>query len=121
MNVRRVPITTAADGSASKTVRCPGEIEGILVVLGDLSTPDIAISDHLSAKSVLSVSGLAATTAYRPRALAQTTAGANIAAAAGPPVVNNVYAPVVCYGELDIAITGGGDTKSGTIYIAFRG
>lgn len=121
MNVRRVRVTTAADGSASYTVRAPGEIVGVLVDLGTLSTPDVTITDTLSGAEVLNVDAVDADTAYRPLALAQGTDGVDLAADAGPPAVDNVYAPVICYGTLTVAIAGGGDAKSGDIYIAFRG
>lgn len=121
MNVRRVRITTDGDGAATEDVRVPGEILGIFVDIGDLSTPDVLITDVLSGKTILTLTGLNASTAYRPNALAQTTAGADIAAAAGPPVVNNHYLPVICYGAARIALSGAGTTKTGTVYIAFRG
>lgn len=121
MNVRRVNVVTAADGTFSQEVRVPGEILGVFLDIGTLSTPDLTITDKLSAKDILNVDAVAASTQYRPKALAQSVAGVDLAAAAGPPVVANEWEPVVCYGIATVAVAGAGDTKSGTVYIAFRG
>jgi hypothetical protein len=122
MNVRRVRVgPTASNGTFSAVVRTPGEILGIFLDLGDLSTPDLDVTDTLTAESLLSVDGVASDTVYKPRDLAQTAAGADLAAAAGPPAVDNVYTPFVCYGTLTVAVTGAGANKHGDVYIAFRG
>lgn len=121
MNVRRVDITTAADGSFSQDVRVPGEILGVFVDLGDLDTPDVTITDKLTGADIINVDALAADGIYQPRKVAVSTAGVALAAAAGPPAVDNQYAPVVCYGVATVTIAGGGATKSGAVHIAFRG
>ncbi len=121
MNVRRVNVTTDASGDFVAIVRTPGEILGVALVLGDLSTPDLDVDDTLTGTSILSVTGEAATIAWRPLTLEQDASGVDIAAAAGPPLINNVYAPVICYGTVTITIAGAGNVTSGVVYIAFRG
>ncbi len=121
MNVRRVHVLTDAAGDFVADVRTPGEILGVALVLGTLSTPDLDVDDTLTGTSILSVTAEAATIAWRPLALEQGADGVDIAAAAGPPLINNVYAPVVCYGSVTVTVAGAGDKLEGDVYIAFRG
>jgi len=117
VTTKQVAITTAADGSFSQVITCPGEILAIGLVIGNLSTPDIAITDTLTGAAIFSKAGIAASARFQPRVLGQTSAGVDIAAAAGPPAIDNVYVPPACFRQLSIAVTGAGDTKSGTLYI----
>jgi hypothetical protein len=115
MTFRRksVTLTTDGTGAASRTlsVRGAAVLRCIDLDLGDLSTPDIDITDEPSGTVVLSVNGVAADTRYVPTILGTDNAGANVVGAALPFVV---------MGALQIEITGGGATKTGYLAILYE-
>lgn len=121
MNIKRVTLTTDGAGAYAGDVRVTGEIMSIGLLIGDLSTPDLAVTDKATGKSILAKAGIAADAHYHPRVLSQDAVGVDIAAAAGPPVINNVYTPVTVFGEIHVTLTGAGATKTGTLLIATRG
>jgi len=122
VNVKTIGITTNAAGAFDQNFRLTGQVVAIAIDTGDLSTPDITLSDLATGTTVLAVTGLAADAVYHPKRLAQlNTTGADIVAAAGPPAVDNVYDSPVVLGTLRVLVAGAGDTKSGTIRIAYRG
>jgi hypothetical protein len=110
--VRSVPITTDGTGVASATVRAGGaKLLAIEVEVGTLSTPDIAITDEPSGRSLLSVAGLAADAHYTLGLQLQGSAGTNLAGAFGVPIVT---------GRVEIAVTGGGAAKTGAVKLVFE-
>jgi hypothetical protein len=117
VTTKQVAITTDGAGAFTNTITCPGRILAVGLVLGTLETPDVTITDALTGTSVFAKAGIAASGRWHPRVLEQTAAGVDIAAAAGPPVINNVYGPPAVFRTLTVAIAGGGDTKTGTIYL----
>jgi hypothetical protein len=106
MGIRRIAVTTAADGSFSQTVNLFGRLHGVRVELGDLSTPDITITDENRSVDLLAVTGLAADAFYQLSAQLQGDDGADLTGAFGPPTV---------LGLMSITVAGGGNAKSGTI------
>lgn len=115
----KVHIKSAADGSFSHVVHAAGEILAISLVIGTLSTPDVAITDTLTGAAIFTKTGIAATNRWQPKVKVQTTAGVDIVAAAGPPVLQDVYASPVCTKSLSIVVAGAGDTLEGDLYISF--
>jgi hypothetical protein len=115
MSLRRksVTLTTDGAGAASTTVSLRGmaALRCIDFQIGDLSTPDIDITDEPTGTVALSVNGVAADTRYVPTILGTDNAGANVVGAAVPFVV---------MGGLLIAITGGGATKTGHFQILYE-
>ena len=105
-----VNVTTAADGTASVDTRIYGVIEAIAVRLGSLDTPDIAITDALSSASILAVSAVAADVRYMPRAA--------VCDATGTPIAD-AYDKPACTGTLRVAVTGGGNKKTGAVIVLF--
>lgn len=113
---KQVSIVTDGSGAFSATITAPGRVLAVGLVLGTLSTPDIAITDALTGAAIFSKAGIAASGRWNPRVLEQTAAGVDIAAAEGPPVVNNVYGPPAVFRTIAIAVTGAGNTLTGTLY-----
>ena len=105
--VEQVPITTLPNGTDLSTVRAGGCIvRAIRVLVGTLSMPDITITEQPSNTTILAVTGLAADASYVPLMVGQDHAGADITGSAVPiPVVDRIQ----------IAIAGGGDTKTGQV------
>jgi hypothetical protein len=106
MGIRRIAVTTAADGTFSRTVNLFGTLHAVRVEKGDLSTPDITITDEVRSVDLLTVTGLAADAFYQLSAQLQGDDGSDLTGAFGPPAV---------LGLMTVAVAGGGDTKSGTI------
>lgn len=121
MNVRQIGIVTDTNGDFVTDVKVQGEVLAIALVIGDLSTPDITITDLLTAESVFVKTGIAASDTWHPRRLVQSAAGVDLAAAAGPPAIANEYGPVVVFRDAHVVVAGAGSIKSGTLYIASRG
>lgn len=112
MNLRRksVPLVTSSLGAASVTVsvRAAAIVRCIDFELGDLSTPDIDITDEPTGTVLLSVNGVAADTRYIPTILGTDDAGADVVGA-------GMAFPVM--GAIQVEVTGGGDTKTGRLVI----
>lgn len=121
MNIRKITLTTDAAGALDTVANVTGEIISVGLLIGDLSTPDLTLTDKLTAKSIVTKAGIAADVHYHPRVLAQHSDATDVAAAAGPPVLNENYVPVTVFGKLRIQLSGAGDTKTGTLLIAYRG
>lgn len=121
MNIKRVTLTTDGAGAYAGDVRVTGEIISVGLLIGDLSTPDLTITEKLTGKTIVNKAGIAADAQYHPRALAQSTVAVDIAAAAGPPAINDVYVPIVAFGTIHVVLAGAGATKTGTLLIATRG
>lgn len=107
--VKSVPITTDGSGVDQTTIRAGGVIlRGIRIELGTLSTPDIAITEEPAGTTILAVTGLAADKSVVPLIEGQDDAGDDIVGSA-------VAVPV--YDRIQIATSGGGDTKTGRVVL----
>jgi len=107
LQVKSVPIVTAADGSATVTVRAGGVvIRAIRVELGTLSTPDFTITEQPGNTGILAVAGVAADGTYYPTVLADNASGVDVVGA-------GLAIPV--YDRIQIVVAGGGDTKTGRL------
>ena len=119
MSTKTVEIVTDSNGSFATDIPCAGQILAIALDIGTLSTPDLAITDKVTGASIFSKTAIASTARWQPKVEANGVDGAALAAAAGPPAVDNVYAAPIAFRGLHIAVTGGGDTVRGTLYIAY--
>lgn len=121
MNVKQIGILTDTNGDFVADAKVQGEIIAIALDIGDLSTPDVTVTDSKTSEAIFAKTGIASSDTWNPRKLATTGAGVDLAAAAGPPAIDNVYVPPVCLGTLHVVVAGAGSIKSGTLYVAFRG
>lgn len=107
--MRSVPITTDGTGVASATVRAGGcKLLAVEVELGTLSTPDILITDEDSGRELVNKAGLATDAHYTLGIQLQDTDGTDLTGAFGVPIVT---------GRIEIAVTGGGATKTGRVVL----
>jgi hypothetical protein len=104
--IRRVAVTTDSGGDFAASFHTYGTLHGVFVEVGDLSTPDVTISDEVRSVDLLAVSGVAADTFYQLSSQLQGDDGADLTGAFGAPAV---------LGSLSITVAGGGNAKSGTI------
>jgi len=116
MSVKQVSVRTAADGSFTWERAFKGTIHAIEFLIGDLSTPDIDVTDDDYSLSFLSVNGVAADTVYFPSTFLMAADGTT-AALVGTAMKG--ASPAVCVGTLKIVITGAGDTKRGKVNIIY--
>ena len=110
MSTKIVAVDTDAGGEFTYERRMAGVVMGIAIDVGDLDTPDIAISDGVWDTEILTLSGLAADATYIPLVQAQGDDGVDITDALAHPVI---------FGSLKIEVTGGGANKTGTIRLVF--
>ena len=110
IRIYTISATTDGDGDYSTTLDIYGEILGIWLDIGDLSTPDIDISDTTTGELALTVDAVATDTMYHTRVLATTNAAGALT------VTGNTYQNYYV-GNCTVAVSGAGDTKSGSIYI----
>lgn len=104
-----VPLTTASDGTAARDVRMGScQLLAVKVELGDLSTPDITLTDEPTGTELLAVTGVAADTLYTLAAAVQGSDGEDVSGAYAPPMV---------LGRIHVAVAGGGDTKTGRLVL----
>jgi hypothetical protein len=108
---------TDGAGAFSITVTAPGRVMAVGLAIGTLETPDLTITDALTGAAVFAKTGIAASARWTPRVLAQSTAGVDLAAAAGPPAIDNVYGSPSILRTVTAVVAGGGDTKTGTLYL----
>jgi hypothetical protein len=104
--LKRINILTDGSGDFTYENVFRGVINAVVINVGDLSTPDIAISDGVYEVSVLDLSGVAADARYQPVVAVQDDSGADIADVYGPPAI---------FGSLKVVVAGGGANKSGSI------
>lgn len=104
--IRRIAVTTDPSGDFSATFHAYGTLHGVNIELGDLSTPDVTISDANREVELLAVTGLAASAFYQLSSQMQGDDGEDLTGAFGAPVIT---------GSLLVEVAGGGATKSGTI------
>jgi len=113
-NRKTIFVRTDGSGAFSWERNFQHVILGIEVLVGDLSTPDIDITDDTYSQTLVSVNGLASDAVYFP--------GAYLTDSAGAPLEDNstqMATQAVCMGVLKVAVTGGGDTKKGRIIILY--
>ncbi len=109
---KSVPIVTLADGTDLSTVRLgPCVLRMIRFELGTLSTPDITITEEPGGKTLLGVLAVAADTDYVPTVLGQDSAGADIV---------DVGLPTLVLSRIQVAVAGGGDTKTGRLIFFYE-
>jgi hypothetical protein len=120
MATKVVEVVTSAAGAFSTDINAPGEILAVSLLIGTLSTPDIAITDLVTGAGIFTSAGVAASGRWQPRAVNCTVLGVDTADTAGPPVTHVSYGYPVCLGKAHIAVTGAGDAKRGTIYVTYR-
>ena len=116
MSTKSVFIRTAADGSFTWERAFKGTIRALELQIGDLSTPDIDVTDDTYTLSFLSVNGVAADTVYFPSEFLMAADGTT-AALVGTGMKG--AAAATCMGVLKVAVTGGGDTKRGRLNILY--
>jgi hypothetical protein len=116
MSVKTVSIRTAADGSYTWSRSFRGTIRAIEIQLGDLSTPDIAITDDTYSTNILTLTGISASAVHRPSAFLEAADGTT-AALVGTGMKGATAISIM--GVLKVAVTGGGDTKSGKVIILY--
>lgn len=119
MSVKTINIRTAANGSYTYTRAFKGQILGVELELGDLSTPDIDITDSAHTKTFLSVDGVAASTVWNLGAALLASTGSAIDADPDTAAVG-AFAPPICMGTLVVAVTGAGASKRGKIHILYQ-
>jgi hypothetical protein len=117
VSIKRIFVRTAADGSFTYERSFRAKINAIEFQIGDLSTPDIDITDDTYSVTFLSVNGVAADTVYRPSQFLQAADGTD-AALVGTAMKGATAA--VCMGVLKVAITGAGDTKRGEVILHYE-
>lgn len=104
--IRRIAVTTDPSGDFTTSVHLYGTLHAVNVELGDLSTPDITLSDDGREVDVLTVTGLATDKFYQLGAQLQGDDGVDLTGAFGAPAIT---------GSLKLTVAGGGATKSGTV------
>lgn len=121
MNIKRLVITTLADGTFAGDEHLTGEVIAVGLVLGTSTSLDLTLTDGDTGESVFAKTSITANNTWEPRRLATTAAGVDVAAAAGPPAVDNLYIAQTVFRTLHVAVANGGDRKTVTVYVAYRG
>lgn len=106
LRMRTIRVVTSAGGAFSAEIAHRGKLEAVQVEIGDLSTPDLAISDEPFGTNLLTVAGIADDAVYYPQVATTDPSDGTTG--------DDFTSPGV-FGRLAIAITGGGATKSGYI------
>lgn len=113
----RVPITTAADGSATAyTPRLSGKIHQIEYVKEDFADGvDFTVTSEATGNAIWSESNVNASAVRFPRAATHTVAGAAALYAAGGVAV---LAPIgIASDRVKIVIAQGGNVKTGVVHV----
>ena len=113
----RVPITTAADGSATAyTPRLAGELQSIHYVKTDFADGvDFTITSEATGQSLWTDTNINASEVVSPRAPTHDQAGAALLyAAAGAAVADKIG---LASDRIKIVIAAGGSAKSGVFHI----
>lgn len=101
MSSRTILIETAPDGSFTYERPCFAAVLAAAARVGDMDTPDIVVSCVETGDTLASWTGLAAD---------------------GFLQTSNEGSPyVICYGTLRLEVTGGGDTKHGSVRLLLWG
>ena len=118
MSVKTIFLRTDASGDYTYERNFKGRIYALEFVVGDLSTPDIDVTDDTYSKTFLSVDGVSSDTVYPIGTALVTSAGAAVDALSTGDTVG-VYGPAICMGVLKVVISGGGDTKKGRLNVLY--
>ncbi|MDP8238349.1 MAG: hypothetical protein P9X24_04610 [Candidatus Hatepunaea meridiana] len=110
IRVYTLSLTSAVGGAVSTTLDLYGEIMGIWLDIGTLSSPDIDISDTTSGELCLTVDAVGSDTMWHPKILCTNNAAGALTATGN--TLQNYY-----IGNCTVAITGAGDNNTGEIYI----
>lgn len=112
IRIYTVSLTTPGGNGedVSKTFDIYGEILGIWLDIGNLSSPDIDISDTVTGEKCLTVDAVGSDTMWHPKILCTTNAAGALTATGN--TLQNYY-----IGKCTVAITGAGEEKTGVIYI----
>lgn len=112
----RVPVTTAADGSATAyTPRLSGELDSIHYVKTDFADGvDFTITDEATGESLWTDTNVNAAEVVRPRAPVADQAGAARLYASGGTAVSSKIA--LANTRIKIVIAQGGNMKSGVFH-----
>lgn len=101
MSSRTILVDTEPDGSFAYERPCFAAVLGAVARIGDLETPDILVTDVDTGTVIVSWTGL-------------TEDAFAITAQEGIP-----YS--ICYGTIRVEVTGGGDTKHGSVRLLLWG
>lgn len=105
-------ITTDETGAWQAQYSVRGQLLAVFVELGDggtaLSTPDIAITDEPSGDNLLTVAGVASDGKYYPQVITNDPADGT---------AGDDYTSPGIFGKVQVAVAGGGDTKSGKVHL----
>jgi hypothetical protein len=118
MTLRRfvVPVTTIADGSATKySAKISGKLEHIAYVKTDFADGStFTITNETSGENLLTETAINASAVRRPRAPTHSQAGvASLYAGAGTAVNDRI---AIANARIKIVIAGGGATKTGAFH-----
>jgi hypothetical protein len=105
-----VAVKTDAAGDFEREVAIRGQLVAVKVEKGDLSTPDLEITDEPTGTNLLTVAAIAASAIYYPQVATNDPADGTAGDAFVSPVV---------FGKAKVVVSGAGDTKSGTIRLVF--
>lgn len=111
MMTRVISIETDGSGDFTWERRLVGVVEALAFDTGDLSTPDLTVTDGVFLTDILDVTAVAADTVYRPVGPVVDNDGVAIA---------DVYQPYAVMGSLKVVISGGGASKTGTLKVLFQ-
>lgn len=115
MSIKTIFIRTDTNGDYTWEREFQGVIHAIEVEVGDLSTPDIDLTDDTYSVTFLSVNGLAADAVYYPGEFLQGPDGTDLAA--GTSIKAGTSS--VCMGVLKLVVAGGGSVKRGRVTILY--
>lgn len=113
----KVPITTAADGSATAyTQRLTGEVHSVQYVKDDFADGvDITVTAEATGESIWTEANVNASAVRYPRAPTHTQAGAAALYAAGGVAVQDRIG--VAADRIKIVIAQGGSAKNGVVHV----
>jgi hypothetical protein len=113
----KVPVTTAADGSAAAySPRVAGKIHSLHYVKTDFADGvDFTITAEATGESILAKSDVNASAVFYPRAATHTQAGAAALYASGGTAVSDKVA--LASDRVKIVVAAGGNVKSGAFHI----
>lgn len=106
----RLTMKTDSGGDAVAVAPLVGRLVAVDVDLGDLSTPDIDVTDEPAGTSLLSVNGVAADTRYHLATKMQDSTGGDADSDGG-----DVFTAPTVLGQVKVVIAGGGANKTGTV------
>ncbi|MDP8238350.1 MAG: hypothetical protein P9X24_04615 [Candidatus Hatepunaea meridiana] len=110
IRIYTVSLTTDGTEAASATLDVYGDVVGVWLDKGDLSTPDVDISDTLTGELVVTVNGVVGDTMWHTKVLATSNAAGALTNTGN--IYENYYVQ-----NMTVAVSGAGDAKTGVFYI----